>query len=97
MVAGIQANAARIDEDITNIALALRAACTQARNLNVQVNGAGNGQAYLAGIGHTDPTTALQYIGYLENMASLYFGLVNLPASFNFDSGLAPSWGGIVS
>lgn len=94
MTAGIQASPGRIDEDITNIALAFRAVCTQAKNLNTQVNGAGNGTAYLDGIAYPDPATALTLIGYLANLAGVYFGTATVAADFNFDNGLAPAWGG---
>jgi hypothetical protein len=96
MTAGVQANPTRIDEDITNCVLAFREVCTQARNLNTQVNGAGNGTAYLSGIGYPDPTSALLLIGYLSNLAGVYFGTATVASDFNFDQGLAPAWGGQV-
>ena len=94
MAAGLQASASRIDEDITNIALAFRQVCTQARNLNTQVNGAGNGTAYLQGVGYADPSTALLLIGYLNNLAGVYFGTATVSSDFAFDNALAPAWGG---
>lgn len=96
MTAGQQANASRIDEDITSIALAFRDVCIRAKNLNTQVNGGGNGTAYLTGIGYTDTVTALQLIGYLSNLAGVYYGTATVSPAFNFDNGLAPCWGGQV-
>lgn len=96
MTAGNQANPARIDEDITSIALAFRAVCAQARNLNSQVNGGGNGTTYLTSINYPDPATALQMIGYLNNLAGVYFGTATVAAVFPFDNALAPTWGGQV-
>ena len=96
MTAGIQSNATKIDENITQIAVAFRAVCTQARNLNSQVNGGGNGTAYLQGIGYADTVTALQMIGYLNNLAGVYFGTATVGAAFPFDNALAPTWGGQV-
>lgn len=96
MTAGNQANPTRIDEDITSIALAFRAVCTQARNLNSQVNGSGNGTAYLQSIGYPDTVTALQMIGFLNNLAGVYFGTATVAATFAFDNALAPTWGGQV-
>lgn len=96
MAAGIQANPNRIDENITSIAIAFRTVAEQARNLNSQVNGGGNGTAYLNSIGYPDPVTALQMIGYLENLAGVYSGTATVAAAFNFDTALAPVWGGQV-
>jgi hypothetical protein len=91
----MQASASRIDEDITNIALAFRAVCLQAKNLNTQVNGGPvNGTAYLNSIEYPDPATALQLIGYLSNLAGVYFGTATVASDFNFDQGLSPAWGG---
>lgn len=96
MTAGNQANPTRIDQNITAVALAFREAADQARNLNSIVNGGGNGTVYLNSIGYPDPVTALQMIGYLENLSGVYFGTATVAASFDFDTALAPTWGGQV-
>ena len=103
MTAGYQATPSKIDEDITNIALAFRAVCAQARNLNSQVNGSGNGTSYLNSIAYPDPTTALQMISYLNELAGVYFGTVQAGGAggngailFNFDTALAETWAGLV-
>lgn len=96
MTVGTQLTSAVVDQLITNYAVAMRDLMEAIQNLSNNVNSGGNGIAVLeaAGYSPTDATTAENTISVLNNVAQLYFGTVNQPASFNFNNDLAPFWGG---
>lgn len=85
---GTQPNNATINNQLTGIALQLRELMQAASNLSTQVNGTGQGLAYLEGIGFSsaanpnnpssmsDAAWALQVIAYFNTVAGCYFGTV---------------------
>jgi hypothetical protein len=83
---------------------------TAAVNLSTQVNGQGNGVAYLASIGYStvpsvtnpggvsDAQLASNYVNYLSNITGVYYGSVasgnGTAITFNFNNALSPLWNG---
>lgn len=89
MSVGGQANKESIDAALTDLAVSYRNLCTKIDRLSKQVNGQGNGIAYLTRVGYdntaanpanpgsqTDAAWALQAIAYLNTMSGVYHGLV---------------------
>jgi hypothetical protein len=99
MTVGQQANNAIMDQSLTSLALQLRDVMKNLKNLNTQVNSQGSGTTYLQGIGYTsgDATTAATLIGYLSNLAGVYYGTATVASDFNFDNALSVLWGGNVA
>jgi hypothetical protein len=86
---GTQPNNATINNQITGLALQMRDLMQQASNLSTQINGTGQGLAYLKAVGFdgtnanpqnpsnmTDAQWALQVIAYFNTLAGCYFGTV---------------------
>lgn len=85
---GTQPTNASINNQLTAMALQLRDLLQQAANLSVQVNGTGQGLAYLTSIGYgnvanplnpgsiTDAAYALQMISYLNTLSGVYEGTI---------------------
>jgi hypothetical protein len=86
---GSQATKETIDASLTDIAVTIRNLMSKVKRLDTQVNGQGNGIAYLTRIGYdntaanpanpgaqTDAAWALQTIAYLNTQAGVYFGTV---------------------
>lgn len=77
-----------VNQNLTNLAVALRNVCWQIKNLNTQVNGGGNGLALLEALGFSstansqnpgsvsDAQYALNLISDLNNIAGCYYGTV---------------------
>ena len=102
----------QINNVITSLAVNLRNLMQQVANLNLLVNGQGAGLAYLTSIGYsneagtsdpgnpggiTDAAYALQTIGYLNTVASVYFGTATQGTDFNFNQELSAVWAGQVA
>ena len=78
-------------------------------NLNLSVNGQGQGLAYLEGIGYSgtanpanpggvsDAALALSTIGYEHTVAAVYFGEATQDPGYNFHQQLSGVWAGQVS
>jgi len=107
MAVGRQADKDSIDQDLTDLAVQFRTLCQRARNLNTQVNGQGDGLAYLVARGfdnvtanpdnpgsQTDAAWAHQAVDYFSNLQGVYFGTATQPTDFNYDSAFAVLWGG---
>jgi hypothetical protein len=96
MTVGQQASSAVIDQTLTSLALQLRVVMEKLRNLNTQVNGQGNGTAYLEALGYssTDAAAALNLVGYMSNQQGVYFGTATVSSAFNFDTALSVLWAG---
>lgn len=99
MTVGRQSSSGDIDAAITQIAVQMRNVMQQAANLSQQVNGQGEGLAYLEAAGYTaqDAPTALQAIGYLNTPAAIYYGKATQASEFDFDQELSQYWGGQLS
>jgi hypothetical protein len=99
----------QINNMLTALAVNLRDISQQIINLSLLVNGQGQGEEYLAGIGFddtpnpanpggvSDAAWALALIGYLNTVASVYFGTAAQPSAFNFNQELSQIWAGQVS
>lgn len=96
MTVGVQLNSGNIDQQITNLAVAMRDLMEAIAFLSQNVNSQGNGIAVLEAAGYTptDATTASNTISVLNNVAQIYFGKVAQPSAFDFNNDLAPFWGG---
>lgn len=94
MSVGAQTTNFTMDGTLTTLAVKLREIMTDIENLNTQVTSGGNTLAYLESIGYTaaDAQTASTYITLMAEIQQAYFGLANIPAANNFNSGLAPLW-----
>lgn len=102
--AGSQPTVATINQDLTNIAVAMRNVMRAAVELNTQVTGSESGLTYLEEIGFgsaanpgnpgqvSDAQLALTMIGYLSTPAGVYFGTATQPSAFDFDNALSILW-----
>jgi hypothetical protein len=80
--------------------------CREISNLDLSVNGQGQGLAYLESIGYSgspnaanpggisDAQYAQNMIGYLHTVAAVYFGAAAQTPAFNFDQELSQIWSG---
>jgi hypothetical protein len=78
-------------------------------NLNLSVNGQGQGLNYLISIGYSntpnaenpggvsDAALALSTISYLNTVAAVYFGTAAQTPAFNFNNQLSQVWAGQVN
>jgi len=86
---GRQADKDSIDQDLSDLAVQWRTLAQRARNLGTQVNGQGDGLAYLIAHGYdnvtanpdnpgaqTDAAWAHQAVDYFANLEGVYFGTV---------------------
>lgn len=101
MTVGQQANSTIMDQTLTNLAIQVRDLMERIHNLNTQVNGQGNGLAYLEGIGYDagSAATAQTLINYFANIQGIYFGQIpygDPPAAVVIDTVLSVLWGGQV-
>lgn len=97
-----------MDNIITALAVRLRDVMQSILKLDLSVNGAGAGLAYLQSIGYSntanpanpggisDAALALNVISYLNTVAGVYFGTATQGTTFNFDQQLAEVWAGQV-
>lgn len=106
---GASIGAGQISNIITALAVAYRNLNQQAANLSLEVNGQGNGLAYLTSLGFsnetatsnplnpggvTDAAYALELIGYFNTQAGIWFGSATQIGEFNFNNAVAPVWSG---
>lgn len=101
MSVGNQQTKQGMDNALTSLSMQLQTIMQQIRQVSQQVNGQGNGLAYLEGIGYTntanpanpgsqsDAAWALQALGYLNQLASIHDGSQNLAGAFNFQNALS--------
>lgn len=94
---------------ITQLAIRLQDAAVTISNLNLSVNGQGQGLAYLQGIGYpnvpnpanpgsvSDAALALSTIGYENTVAAVFFGTASQSPAYNFHQQLSAVWAGQVS
>ena len=97
-----------IDVALNTIAIEWRELATRMKELNTQVNGAGNGLAFLQKIGYSnapnpdnpggvsDAQYAENLIGYYNTNSGIYFGTDVQTTTFSFYNATAPLWGGQV-
>jgi hypothetical protein len=95
-----------INTALSNFPVQLRNLMQQLANLSTSVNSTGDGLAYLEQIGFSsaansenpgdisDAQYALNLIGYLNNIAGVYFGTATVSSEFNFNNAFAPMWNG---
>jgi hypothetical protein len=105
---GAVIGSSQVDNIITALAVRLRDTARQIYNLNLAVNGQGAGLAYLESIGYgsasnpanpgsvSDAALALSMIGYLNTVASVYFGSAAQTPAYDFDQQLSEVWAGQV-
>lgn len=96
MSVGGQISSATIDADITNLSVAMRNLLTAVQNLSLNVNGQGDGLAFLESIGYdsTDAATAQGAISYMNTIAGVYFGTATQGSDFDFNQVLSQYWAG---
>ena len=94
---------------ITELAVRLQAVGRGIADLNLSVNGQGQGLAYLQSIGYSntsnpanpgsvsDAALALSTIGYENTVAAVYFGTAAQTPAYNFHQQLSAVWAGQVS
>ena len=93
---------------ITQLAIRLQDAAVTIANLNLSVNGQGQGLAYLQSIGYSnasnpanpgsvsDAALALSTISYENTVAGVYFGSAAQTPAYNFHQQLSAVWAGQV-
>lgn len=108
MPVGSVIGSSQIDNVITSLAVNLRNIMQQIHNLNLSVNGQGQGLAYLQSLGYSnasnpanpggvsDAALALSMIGYLTTVAGVYYGTATQTPAFSFDQELSQIWAGRV-
>lgn len=91
MSVGNQPSEASLNNQLTQFAVALRDACQDIINLNVQINGQNTGAATLeaAGFDSADATSYLAMLAYMNTVAGVYFGTAAQATDFNFNQELA--------
>lgn len=94
MGVGPQVQFGVIDTDLMNIALAWRKVAAQSSNLQKQFGTLAALEA--AGYDATDAQTALNFINFMNNLASVYYGTGTQATASNFDVAFAPLWAGQV-
>jgi hypothetical protein len=94
---------------ITELAVRLQDAAVTIANLNLSVNGQGQGLNYLISIGYSntpdaanpggvsDAALALSTIGYEHTVAAVYFGQAAQSPAYNFHQQLSSVWAGQVA
>jgi len=87
---------ATIDNDITTFSVGMRNLMTAVQNLSLNVNGQGDGQAFLESVGYDsdDAATALNAISYLNTVAAVYFGDAAQADEYDFNQQLSQYWAG---
>lgn len=108
MAVGATIGRDQIDNTITAQSVSLRNGMQEIRNLDMSVNGQGNGLAYLESIGYdtaanpanpggvSDAQYALNMISYLNTVAEVYFGQATQASAFDFNGALSQMWAGQV-
>lgn len=106
MSVGPVITSATVNTALSNFPVQLRDLMQQLANLSISVNSTGDGLAYLEQIGFSssanpdnpgntsDAQYALDLIGYLDNIAGVYFGTATVATEFNFNNAFAPFWNG---
>jgi hypothetical protein len=106
MTVGPVVTSGTINTALSNFPVQLRDLMQQLANLSASVNSTGDGLAYLEQIGFSssanpdnpgsisDAQYALNLIGYLDNIAGVYFGTATVSAEFDFNNAFAPLWNG---
>ena len=109
MPVGATIGSSQIDNILSALSVQVRDVMRQLYNLNLAVNGQGNGLAYLQSIGYSnasnpanpgsvsDAQLALNMIAYLNTIAGVYFGTATQGTTFNFDNQLSMLWAGRVA
>jgi hypothetical protein len=99
----------QVDNIMSSLAVQMRDVMRQVYNLNLTVNGQGQGLAYLQSIGYpstpnpanpggvSDAQLALNMIAYLNTVAGVYFGTAVQTPAYNFDQQLSSLWAGRVA
>lgn len=92
MSVGGQASSATVDQALTDQALALRNWAFRAKNLQEEFGTL----AALEALGYSaaDAQTALSFINFMNNIASVYYGTGTQPTASDFDSAFAQLWAG---
>lgn len=85
-----------ISRQVTDLAVQMRKVMQAVVNLSVNVNGQGNGLAFLEAAGYdaADAAEAQNAVSYLNTVAGVYFGTAAQPAEFNFNQQLSQYWAG---
>lgn len=108
MAVGATIGSSQVNNILTALAVRMRDVMQEVSNLNLAVNGQGQGLAYLESIGYSnaddpanpggvsDAALALSVISYLNTVSGLYFGTATQPDTFNFNQQLSEVWGGQV-
>lgn len=96
MSVGAPITSDQISRQITDLAVQARKVMQAIVNLSVNVNGQGDGAAFLEAAGYNadDAATAQNAISYLNTVAGVYFGTAAQPTEFNFNQQLSQYWAG---
>lgn len=108
MPVGASLGSSQMDNILTNLAVNYRNISQLAANLAIEVNGQGQGLAFLESIGYSndpnpgnpggisDAAWALQLVDYFSTVSGVWFGTATQPSEFPFNNAVAPLWGGQV-
>lgn len=109
MSVGATLSSSQVDNILSNLAVNFRNLSQQAVNLGIEVNGQGQGLAFLESTGYSstpnpvnpggisDAAWALQLVNYFNTVAGVWFGTATQTPAFNYNVVSAPLWAGQVS
>jgi hypothetical protein len=108
MAVGASISRDQLDNILSNLAVNFRNLAQLAANLSIEVNGQGQGLAFLQSVGYSntpnpanpggisDAAWALQLVTYFNSLAGVWFGTATQTPAFNYNTVSAPLWAGRV-
>lgn len=94
MAVGAAANVGAINTILAQLSVNLRNAMDAIRVQNTYISGLGTAGLEAAGFSAADAASVLQMMGYMNNVAAVYYGTGTQAAASNFDAALSAMWGG---
>lgn len=94
MAVGAPANTGAINTVLAQLSVNLRNAMDAIRVQNAYISGLGLTGLEAAGFSAADAASVLQMMGFMNNVAAVYYGTGTQATASNFDAALSVMWGG---
>lgn len=101
MSVGNQSSVQTVDNILTSLAVQIRTICDQIRIQQTFLTNLGVSGLEALGYAQADAESVLNYMGYLNTISGVYYGLVQQGGSggtgaslYDFDNALCPLWAG---
>lgn len=94
MAVGAAPSEGAINTILAQLSVNLRNAMDAIRYQNVYISGLGTVGLEAAGFSAADAATVLQMMGYMNNVAAVYYGTGTQATASDFDAALSVLWGG---